>query len=453
MIDNFEITDTCISSINLGNDTILCLGDTISLQVTNSNTALLWQDGTMGSMYEVTQPGVYWVEETLPCGQFRDSILVSASTTPSFNLFPDTTICPGDTLFADSNITGFPLLWSTGSSTPFITPTQSANYWIEVTTNCSKTRDTFTVTLASQLNLNLGNDTMLCQGNALTISSNLPASIPHLWNTGATGNVISVGSPGTYSLRVNGLCNLAEDSLVVQVIPKPQINLPQDTGLCLGDTLKIKPQFEHLTAFEWSDGSVDTCRQITGAMALTLRVKNACFEDSSKVSINTYPLPSVDGLSPASACENKPGMITLYGPENYEYTWDDGTSSATRSIYNGGEYSVTVSNQFNCSVQHEFNVNSCVDPIYIPNAFRPNGDNRNEVFRVHGTVQNLLDFKLRIFNRWGEQLFETSNPTSGWDGTYKSRLQPAGIYVYRLYMRSSVNTKAIQRIGRVHLIR
>ena len=68
--------------------------------------------------------------------------------------------------------------------------------------------------------------------------------------------------------------------------------------------------------------------------------------------------------------------------------------------------------------------------IYIPNAFTPNGDGNNDIVKCY--LKNNLGekFNFMIFNRWGEKVFETSNPAQGWDGTYKGQMQPPGVFVY-----------------------
>lgn len=68
--------------------------------------------------------------------------------------------------------------------------------------------------------------------------------------------------------------------------------------------------------------------------------------------------------------------------------------------------------------------------IGVPNAFSPNGDGQNEIFKVEGF--GIVEFDFQIFNRWGNLLFETSDVASGWDGRYKGREQDIGVYVYKV---------------------
>lgn len=95
-----------------------------------------------------------------------------------------------------------------------------------------------------------------------------------------------------------------------------------------------------------------------------------------------------------------------------------------------------------------------VDPagknIFIPTAFTPNNDGRNDVFRVLGGTIRQLDFK--IYNRWGQMLFSTKDRKKGWDGTYAGTSQPTGTYVY--YVRAVLEDGAVAvKKGTVNLIR
>jgi gliding motility-associated-like protein len=87
-------------------------------------------------------------------------------------------------------------------------------------------------------------------------------------------------------------------------------------------------------------------------------------------------------------------------------------------------------------------------PFFAPNAFTPNNDTQNDVFRpVLGCSS---DFSLIIINRWGETIFRSSDPNVGWDGTYKGKVCPNGVYTWR----ASYNGIKIRQVkmGEVHLM-
>lgn len=91
------------------------------------------------------------------------------------------------------------------------------------------------------------------------------------------------------------------------------------------------------------------------------------------------------------------------------------------------------------------------DPnIYYPAAFTPNGDNLNDLFRVFG--QYIINFEMRIFNRWGELMFTTRDMEEGWDGTFNGREMPEGTYVFVAEI-SDLAGRVHERSGSVHLLR
>lgn len=89
------------------------------------------------------------------------------------------------------------------------------------------------------------------------------------------------------------------------------------------------------------------------------------------------------------------------------------------------------------------------DLLYVPSAFTPNGDDKNDLFNALGIVS---DYTMEIFNRWGERVFRTNSLQSGWNGQYKGVLQPNGIFVYLIRYKTSHNILK-QQTGTISLIR
>lgn len=90
------------------------------------------------------------------------------------------------------------------------------------------------------------------------------------------------------------------------------------------------------------------------------------------------------------------------------------------------------------------------EPFFVPNSFSPNGDGNNDVFQIYGVGIKTID--LKIFNRWGELVYESNNQFDGWDGTYKGVLQQPGVYVYNVYV-TYLNDKKEQKVGSITILR
>jgi gliding motility-associated-like protein len=90
------------------------------------------------------------------------------------------------------------------------------------------------------------------------------------------------------------------------------------------------------------------------------------------------------------------------------------------------------------------------DQIYIPNSFTPNGDGLNDMLLVYGyTIRNL---RFMVFNQWGEKIFESNNQASGWNGTYRGKAQPSGVYMYVCQLTLLDGTTQVKK-GSINLVR
>jgi len=91
------------------------------------------------------------------------------------------------------------------------------------------------------------------------------------------------------------------------------------------------------------------------------------------------------------------------------------------------------------------------DNIYIPNAFTPNGDGNNDAFNIYSNAGVITGVDMKIFNQWGQLIYETNNLAKGWDGTYKGKKQPSGVYMYVIKIQLGTGSETIRK-GSVNLI-
>lgn len=139
------------------------------------------------------------------------------------------------------------------------------------------------------------------------------------------------------------------------------------------------------------------------------------------------------------------GTIVNYNNGNVLVDWNDNPGT--------GQLTITVTNDLNCgsSVNLIMETLPCnTTTIYVPNAFTPNNDGYNDVFRAKAT--NIKYFEMTIYNRWGQQLYFTRNINSGWNGKYRGRLSPRGIYSYKIRYQDYQNYYK-ELVGKVSLLR
>ncbi|HLV41591.1 MAG TPA: gliding motility-associated C-terminal domain-containing protein, partial [Brumimicrobium sp.] len=156
-------------------------------------------------------------------------------------------------------------------------------------------------------------------------------------------------------------------------------------------------------------------------------------------------------------CEAGTGEISIEANSSnapLTYVWSNGETGTDLTHLSEGIYQVTISDTASCSITTTFQVSNdmgeCGCFVYVANAFSPNGDGNNDFIPVRGECVNNLSFK--IFNRWGNLVFETNKLNDGWDGYYKGELQNSGIYVYVL-KATLENGETVNESGDITLLR
>jgi hypothetical protein len=115
------------------------------------------------------------------------------------------------------------------------------------------------------------------------------------------------------------------------------------------------------------------------------------------------------------------------------------------------DYVLTVNYLQNCSVSQSVSVYVAPgDDFFVPNAFSPNGDGNNDILKVYGS--GLANVDMKIFNRWGELIFDSQNQWAGWDGTYKGVMQNPGVYTYHV-VATYLNGKTKEKKGTITILR
>jgi len=217
----------------------------------------------------------------------------------------------------------------------------------------------------------------------------------YLWSNGQTGNPLTDLCPGSYSVTISDLKNC---SLI-------------DSGKIIIDSI-----FKNIHV--WSDK--DTIYEGQSARLFSTHVQGCTY--------SWTPTPSLD--NPTTPDPIASPLITT----TYILTISDG---------NGCEYQDTIT-IFVIDV-------ICEEPfVFLPNAFTPNGDNKNDVLYVRTTFAESVF--LEIYDRWGEKIFETNSSDIGWDGKYKGTYCNPGVYVYVLDV-VCYNKQHFRKKGNVTLIR
>jgi len=298
--------------------------------------------------------------------------------------------------------------------------------------------------------------------------------------------VYTYNAPGVYNIYFvinDGKPNMETYCKPITVLPYPPIYMNNDTTICRGDTAKLYAVSTLADSIRWQavynidtsylyKDSVRVYPQYTTTYPFVLYYPFGCIVDTSiKVYVNDVTADAGpdrwinDG---ASTIIGGP-FTTLFDSSNaidYTYNWqpfqylsDSTVPNPTANPPYDFTYVLTVSDEvirnndtIRCTAKDTVTVHVNCDNIYLPNAFTPNSNNplTNRFGILNKQIVQLNSFM--IFNRWGEEVFETTDPTQGWDGTYNNQPADVGVYVW-IADGFCINGRRYTRSGNVTLLR
>ncbi|MFK7946153.1 MAG: T9SS type B sorting domain-containing protein [Saprospiraceae bacterium] len=435
--DTIMVTFEPLPNIDLGNDTTICNGETLNFDVTDTlTTTYLWQDGMTSPTYTISQAGLYVVELTSNCGIVSDSINVLVYTSNlSLDLGGDTLLCPDETRLLDAT-TPFvdSYQWNDGSTDSTLEITQGGTYIATITDICNLSlSDTIIFTdFITELNIDLGNDTTLCEGELKLLNVTQPTAITYTWQDSSANSSFAVTSEGTYSVVVTDLCGQVEDSILVNYIQPPVIDLGEDTTVCEGRAVILDAYDENASTYTWQDGSTLSAFNVEEEGVYKVIVANGCAiaEDSIEISYADDIL-YIPFSKNQFICEGDSIWIGT-STENLTYEWSNGGSGRLTKVWELGTYTANISNGcIDITKTVEVLTSDACCPVFMPNAFTPNGDTQNDVYQAY-TSCVLNSFELIIFDRWGTVIFRSTDQNQGWDGTYNGKSLSPGIFIFKV---------------------
>jgi gliding motility-associated-like protein len=305
-------------------------------------------------------------------------------------------------------------------------------------------------------------------GRIKIIASGATPSYSYLWSNGATTKDISSLSEGNYKLTITD-ANLCVDSFSFNLLDPPPITFSKVETVdlpCLNKfdgEIKLQGIGGQGEPYQYSiDGG--TTYSFTknfknldsGKYIVVVRDVNYCqFRDTTNINnpenivINAIPKDTTIDLGKAVPIDFEVKKGNALGINSVLWTPDLGITCNTckktlATPYQTTIYDVRITyNAGKCTTSDKLTIRINEDnELFVPDAFTPNGDGDNDVLKVYGL--NVKFAKLKIFNRWGEKVFDSSNAIiEGWDGYFLNQLAPPGIYTYSLeahYLNKKIKT-------------
>ncbi len=359
----------------------------------------------------------------------------------------DVTICEGDFAQLAVNTGWDNVVWSTSDETYLITVDQAGVYTVTATLDGCSATDAVQVFVTSMPVIDLGDDVQnVCEGSTITIFSGYNGE----WSNGDMGNSTTVGTEGNLSfVYPNSGCPVY-DTIFVDVIEYPIIDLGPDAEICPQDSITLSTSGIVGT---WNLGYSGTEITVNAPADYIFTASNWTCTSRDTVNIAWIDLPVLDLDEVMFGCVDEPLLIDATNVANQYFLWSTGDTTSFVYVSTSGPYSVTLGNECGeVSDQTVVELQDCSPSVYIPNTFTPNNDGLNDVWMP--VTYGILEFELRIFDRWGDLVYYTNDPQSPWQGNMTSSgyYAPDGLYSYRFDYHDVRNDKKIL-FGSVMIIR
>jgi len=345
-----------------------------------------------------------------------------------------------------------------------------------ITNNQCSNSFTDTISIFNLPNINTGRDTIICANTSVQIGSVSEVGYSYNWLPFETldrpfeSNPIASpeASVTTYVLTVNDSNNcFHSDKVIITMIDEAISYAGEDVVICEGDEVQIGSSLVEGQQYDWTPiiGLDDptfpnpiASPEITTIYSLSTSVGN-CRVVTDQVLVYVNKLPQADAGNDVTMEKGRSVQLRANGGINF--LWEPALLLNNPNIYNPiaspletTTFIVNIQDYQGCENSDTVIVTVVEGELWLPDAFTPNGDGKNDVFYVRGLSHSSANFKFRIYNEWGSLIFISENPDDGWDGTTinEKRPMPIGAYVYSV-SGIDADGKEISIIGMVNLIR
>lgn len=447
-------------SIDLGPDKIFCELDQIGFIAKHQYddaTKTIWTDGTIGQNRLIQDTGTFICSAYFGDCQATDSIYVFLDPV-DFSPLRDSLFCDSvNTILQVKSSDAIKIQWDTGPSDTLaqLKVNKVGSYMVFMRNeNCSAMD---TVMLYKLNPLDIGDSVFYCNEFTHTLDAKERLFGEYLWNTGETTPQIVVTKKGRYSVIVKEKQCVQYDTFNVRN-KTINLDLGPNTHFCDSIFKKLLIPNKDLTSIQWNTGSQDSVLIVTqaGTYSVLLTDTLGCQKSDSVEYTLTYS-PSIDLGKDTSICVNTP--ISIGVPDYFvKYFWNEKEGNHMLEVADSGFYKLRIIDEYGCEAEDILEVkideNALPNYLYIPNAFRPNGNGIADRFPYTKTIRQ-PEFHLLVFNRWGQKLFDSKDMSDGpqmWDGTYNNIMSEEAVYAYLITYKACNGRKKVEK-GTFHLFR
>ena len=481
------VTPASTAVINALSSTTICTGQTVVLESVNTASNYQWLlnnaaiPGATNQQLTVNSAGDYSLQVSSSNGCSATStpttVTLVAATAPTVtSQNGQTSFCQGQSLTLQAsagtgtyqwNLNNNPIAGET-NSTLIVTQTGSYTVTLNNTSGCNISSVPLVINLLPlpSAQVTPSGPILICNAvpSLLQVAS---GAATYQWSNagvaiaGATSNTFLAAQSGDYTVEIANAsgCTATSNTVSVSFNAGITVSIYAKTLFpCDGDLLFLSTT-QNYSQINWTTGEdgIQISVSQSGKYGVTVVNPGGCTA-TKEVNITFLPKPFVEaGPDVSSDCVDG---VLLNGVGEGAPLWEpaeglsnDYTFDVRAFPINTTMYYLTVDNG-TCKAIDSLIVYAECSSVYVPSAFSPNGDGLNDTFNAIG--MDLKDFKLMVYNRWGEKIFETQDLSFGWDGKYKGDASPFGLYVWELEAKDK-NGKAMlndnQKRGVVSLVR
>lgn len=494
--DTVKVTVRELPDGILSADTAICEGESVQLTAAGG-TLYNWTPAAGLSCTDcadpVAKPAVttkYYLDVVNQYGcVVHDSVNIEVNPNPVVTVTGEDNICEGTStqLVASGGVT---YSWSpiaglscTTCADPVASPTVNTDYTVVVgsTFGCT-TSATHSITVRPTPELSTIEDVTICKGDNVQLTTEQTHADQITWtpvtglnNSHALSPIAAPDVTTTYTVTAVSEygCEITKQ-VTVEVIYKVDAKASDDVEICYGESVDLNAVvnkagyrgsqvvWSPINALNAADINNPTATPEESSIYTMIAYSGRCIPDTHQVNVTVHQLPELSAGDVMPVVENTPIQLQVDAPDNIvSYSWSPETglnmADVKEPIVNATQsetYRLSVVDEFGCENYIDVPINvvgACGDDLFVPNSFSPNRDGNNDRLYVRG--RGIVGLKVfRVFDRWGNLVFETNDFNEGWDGVYKGRLMHPAVFVY-YYEAVCSNGFVVSRKGNVTLLR
>lgn len=446
-IDSIEITFHPDFTIDLGNDSLMCSGYTLDLSpAVPAGGNIVWSTGQTSPTITVMSPSITSVSINDANGcVHQDTIVLTALPDIQVDLGPDFSMCEYDsnTLIGTSP-QGVTYLWNTGETSATISVSDAGTYSVQVSDAIGCLNwDTIVVTETPTPDPIITGPTTFCSNESVQFEVSAGFN-NYQWSNG--DNVNPMQYQGTaneiWVLVTDAFGCVGGDTIAVNVIDVPVLDLGDDIVLCEFGNVILNAEVTGASGYFWmpNNETSATIDAVPGTYSVVVNYNICTISDEISITVEPYEFE----LGEDRILCFEEGVFEAHSLNNIDsIVWHDGTNSSWYEQLNYSSLADTIEISaiaYGCDVKYDtvlIFLEDCNCQFYVPNSFTPNGDQLNDAFSVYHDCP-VTEFELYIFNRWGELVFQTTDPDFVWDGeqlqdgTYTWKMHYANDYTHEM---------------------